>query len=605
MFLRDGSSDADAEIGFQRVAADVSVKGPSCIARAQLPGARARLAVGRAQYEEGLAQYQDGLAEWQAARDEADERFAEAEAQLADAQRQIDELEAPDIYALDRSQSEGAVTYNDDTLRMDSIADVFPFIFFLVAALVSLTTMTRMVEDDRILIGTYKALGYSKARIASKYLAYAGIAGSVGAIAGILVLSQVLPYIIISSYAIIYAVPIHAFPMPVSLPIALASGGLGVGVTLFATWAAVVSSLKEVPATLMLPKAPSAGKRILLEHVGPIWRHLSFSWKVTCRNIFRYKRRLAMTVIGISGCTALLLTGFGLHDAIWDIIDNQYGPIIHFDTTIGLDDNAIGLDADRVEAFLNDYDGVSDVVRVQQENMQAGSEGFESALSRVQVIVPRDAAELASIITFHNRLGDFDIDFDDDSVVITEKLSMRLGVGVGDEVILYDQDTVGNPVGEGHALTVTGVAENYVGNYVYVGRTAWSGVNSVPPAFTKPGASSGSPITKSLVSAWGLQPPKTEMMASSGKGVPSLPRGRSAQTLSKKSRICSMEALRASVKSGSSTSTASQPRSMVPPVVVMMAWPLVWPPPGRSWGVSIRVVLILSAYFRSSTRWAP
>ena len=453
------------------------------IARAQLPGARARLAVGRAQYEEGLAQYQDGLAEWQAARDEADERFAEAEAQLADAQRQIDELEAPDIYALDRSQSEGAVTYNDDTLRMDSIADVFPFIFFLVAALVSLTTMTRMVEDDRILIGTYKALGYSKARIASKYLAYAGIAGSVGAIAGILVLSQVLPYIIISSYAIIYAVPIHAFPMPVSLPIALASGGLGVGVTLFATWAAVVSSLKEVPATLMLPKAPSAGKRILLEHVGPIWRHLSFSWKVTCRNIFRYKRRLAMTVIGISGCTALLLTGFGLHDAIWDIIDNQYGPIIHFDTTIGLDDNAIGLDADRVEAFLNDYDGVSDVVRVQQENMQAGSEGFESALSRVQVIVPRDAAELASIITFHNRLGDFDIDFDDDSVVITEKLSMRLGVGVGDEVILYDQDTVGNAIGEGHALTVTGVAENYVGNYVYLGRNAWATINSVPPAY--------------------------------------------------------------------------------------------------------------------------
>ena len=290
---------------------------------------------------------------------------------------------------------------------------------------------------------------------------------------GILALSQVLPYIIISSYAIIYAVPIHSFPMPVSIPIALASGGLGVGVTLFATWAAVVSSLTEAPATLMLPKAPSAGKRILLERVGPVWRRLSFSWKVTCRNIFRYKRRLAMTVIGISGCTALLLTGFGLHDSIWDIIDNQYGPIIHFDTTIGLDDNAIGLDADRVEAFLDSYDGVEDVTRVQQESMQAGSVGFSGALSRVQVIVPRDASELASVISFRNRLGGFDIDFDDNAVVITEKLSMRLGIGVGDQVLLFDQDTVGNAVGEGHALTVTGVAENYVGNYVYVGRTAW------------------------------------------------------------------------------------------------------------------------------------
>ena len=501
--LEQGRADAEAQLAAgQRQLDDAAAQ--LAYARSQIPVARARIDAARAEleqgrrdyeagvaqyeqgvadYEEGLAEYEDGLAEWEKARAEADAKFADAEAQLADAQREIDELEAPDIYALDRSQSEGAVTYNDDTLRMDSIADVFPFIFFLVAALVSLTTMTRMVEDDRILIGTYKALGYSKAKIASKYLAYAGLAGGVGAVVGILVLSQVLPFIVIISYAIIYAVPIHTFPMPVSLPIALLSGGLGVGVTLVATWGAVVSSLTEVPATLMLPKAPSAGKRILLEHVGPIWRRLSFSWKVTCRNIFRYKRRLAMTVIGISGCTALLLTGFGLHDAIWDIIDNQYGPIIHYDTTIGLDDNAIGLDADRVEAFLDGREGVSGVTRVQVENMQAGAADYDGALSRVQVVVPRSADELAQAITFHNRLGDFVIDFDDNAVIITEKLSMKLGIGVGDEVLVYDQDTVGNAVGEGHALTVTGVAENYVGNYVYVGRSAWATVDSVPPVF--------------------------------------------------------------------------------------------------------------------------
>jgi len=452
-------------------------------ARAQLDDALAELESGRAELLDGYAEYEDGLAEYTKARAEADEKFADAEAQLADAQREIDELEVPDIYALDRSQSEGAVTYNDDTLRIDSIADVFPFIFFLVAALVSLTTMTRMVEDDRILIGTYKALGYSTGKIAAKYLAYAGVAGAVGATAGILVLSQVLPYIVISSYAIIYSVPVHSFPMPINVGIALVSGGLGVGVTLFATWFAVVSSLRETPATLMLPRAPKAGKRILLEHIGPIWSRLSFSWKVTCRNIFRYKRRLAMTAIGISGCTALLLTGFGLHDAIWDIIDNQYGPIVHYDTTIGLDDNAIVLDADRVEAYLDGREGVSGLARMQQENMQAGAPGYDGALMRVGVIIPRSAEELEQSLTLRNRVGRFGIDFDENSVVVTEKLSMKLGVDVGDEVLLFDQDVVGNAIGSGHALTVTGVAENYVGNAVYVGRGAWKTVDAVPPVF--------------------------------------------------------------------------------------------------------------------------
>ena len=457
---------------------------------AELERGRATYADGVAQYQEGLAayldgrrQYEDGLAEYESGRREANEQFADAEAQLADAQKTIDELEAPDIYALDRSQSEGAVTYNDDTLRMDSIADVFPFIFFLVAALVSLTTMTRMVDDERILIGTYKALGYSKGKIAAKYLAYAGVAGTVGATLGILVLSQVLPYIIIMSYGIIYAVPVHGFPLPVNMGIALVSGGLGVGVTLLATWFAVESSLRETPATLMLPRAPKAGKRILLERIGPIWSRLSFSWKVTCRNIFRYKRRLSMTVIGISGCTALLLTGFGLHDSIWDIIDNQYGPIIHFDTTIGLDDNAIRLDADRVEKYLASREGVSDVTRVQHENMQAGAPDYDGALMRIQVVIPRSADEFARSVTLRNRLGNNDIAFDDDAVVVTEKLSMKLGVGVGDTVLVFDQDAVGNAVGSGYGLTVTGVAENYVGNAIYVGKEAWKQVDDVPPVY--------------------------------------------------------------------------------------------------------------------------
>lgn len=480
--LEQGRRDGEAQLAAaQRRLADA--KAQLATSRAQLESLEAQLAAARAQLAEGRLEYEDGLADYLAARGEADGKFFDAKAQLADAQREIDELGPPDIYALDRSQNEGAVTYNDDTLRMDSIARVFPAIFFLVAALVSLTTMTRMVEDDRVLIGTYKALGYSKGKIALKYLVYAGIAGTVGAVVGILALSQVLPYIIVFSYGIIYSVPIHAFPMPVDLGVAFLSGGLGVGVTLVATWAAVVSSLREVPATLMLPRAPKAGQRILLERLGIIWGRLSFSWKVTCRNIFRDKRRLAMTVVGISGCTALLLTGFGLHDAIWDIIDCQYGPIVHYDTTVGLDDDAIGLDADRVEDFLDGFDGVGGIVRAQQENMQAGAEGYDGAYVRVSVVIPEDAAAFPSAMTFRDREGGHGIDFGGDSVVVTEKLSMKLGIDVGDEVLVYDQDTVGNAVGGGRALTVTGVAENYVGNLVYVGRDAWKSVNDVPPVF--------------------------------------------------------------------------------------------------------------------------
>ena len=445
-------------------------------AAAELAEARVKLADGRAEYEDGLAEYEDGRAE-------ADEEFADALAQLEDAQREIDELELPDIYALDRTQSEGAATYHADAGRIDSIADVFPFVFFLVAALVALTTMTRMVEDDRIQIGTYKALGYGTGAIAAKYLAYAGIAGVVGATVGIAALSQVLPFIVMSAYSIIYTVPLHPFPLPVSVPIALVSGGLGVGVTLLATWAAVVASLREVPATLMLPRAPKAGKRILLERVTPVWRRLSFTWKVTCRNLFRYKRRFLMTVIGISGCTALLLVGFGLHDAIWDIIDRQYGPIIHFDTTVGLDDNAIEPDVRRVCDYLASTGEVTGIVRVQNENMQAGADGSDETI-RVNVVIPRDASEIAGAITFRNRLSGEPLALDGDAVLVTEKLAIKYGLSAGDEIVLYDQDDVGNAIGEGHRLAITGVAENYVGNLVYMGRDAWARVDSGTPVFS-------------------------------------------------------------------------------------------------------------------------
>ncbi len=466
--LEEGRETARAQLAEAQATLDDAAR--------ELADARAELADGRRSYEDGLSEYEKGKAE-------ADEKFGDAYAQLTDAQKEIDEIELPDVYVLDRSQSEGAATYHADTERIDAIADVFPFIFFLVAALVSLTTMTRMVEDERILIGTYKALGYGTWAIAAKYLAYAGVAGTVGATVGILILSQVLPYIVMSSYDIIYVVPIHPFLLPVSPSIALMSGGMGVGVTLLATWGAVLSSLREVPATLMLPRAPKAGKRILLERVTPVWKHLSFTWKVTCRNLFRYKRRFLMTVIGISGCTALLLVGFGLHDAIWDIIDRQYGPIIHFDTTIGLDDTAMELDVRRVCDYLTQTGEVTNIVRVQNENMQAGTL-TESEKIRVNVVIPRREHELTEAVTFKNRISGEQLSFDKNSVIVTEKLALKYGLEPGSTILLYDQDDVGNAVGEGYPLVVTGVAENYVGNYVYLGRDAWAHVSSKTPTFS-------------------------------------------------------------------------------------------------------------------------
>ncbi|MFC2339529.1 MAG: FtsX-like permease family protein [Olsenella sp.] len=457
-----------------------SAKGRLEAAAGELRRSRDQLAEARVQHDEGLASYTDSKAE-------VDKRFSKAWQEIQDAQRSIDEIALPDVYTLDRSQSESAATYQADTKRMDNIANVFPLMFFLVAALVALTTMTRMVDDERVQIGTYKALGYGKTRIAGRYLLYALVAAGVGATLGVIVLSQLLPYIIMSAYSIIYAVPPLDLPLPIDWGVALSAAGLGVGVTLLTTWVTVYSRLREPPATLMLPRAPKAGRRILLEHVTPIWRRLSFSWKVTARNLFRYKRRLLMTVIGISGCASLLLVGFGLHDSIWDIIDLQYGPIIHYNTTVGLSDASTELDVSAVTDYLGSAGGASDIVRVQRESMQATGTGpSTSATSKthVTVIVPQDSLQAQEAVTFRDRMTGAVVAFDDDAVLVTEKLASLYGIRAGDQLMLFDQDDAGNAIGTGHALTVTGVTENYVANLVYVGRGAWRSVSPVTPVFS-------------------------------------------------------------------------------------------------------------------------
>lgn len=443
-----------------------------------------RLATARASLERAQAAYDE-------ARATADEQLDAAQERLDRARSELDGLSEGDVYVLDRSQNEGLATYHADSERMDAIASVFPTMFFLVAALVSLTTMTRMVEEERGLIGTHKALGYGKTRICSRYLAYAAAASLAGAAVGVAALTQFLPAVIIRSYAIIYAVPLADLPLPVSGGVALGAAALGVGTTLAATLAAVLASLSEQPARLMRPLAPKPGRRILLERVRPLWHRLSFSWKLTFRNLFRYKRRLLMTVAGVAGCAALLLVGFGLHDAIWDIIANQYGPILHYDTQVGLSDGVGEGGAGEVAGLLDDAAGTSGVVRVHCENQRAEADGLSGEPPLVSVVAPADGDSLAGAVTFRDRASGEPVAFGDDAVLVTEKLAELLGVGAGDEVSLLGIDAVGNATGEGRRLVVTGVVENYVGNCVYVGPGAWRAATGDDPACNALLASTG------------------------------------------------------------------------------------------------------------------
>ena len=454
---------ARAELAEQRSQADARI----AAAQQQLDNAAAQLQDGRAQLEQGRADYGSGQAEYEQKKADADAQLADAERQLDDAQKQIDDLESPEWLVMDRTANYGVASFEADANRVDSIAAVFPFIFFLVAALVALTTMTRMVEEERVLIGTFKALGYRRGRIASKYLAYAAVASGAGSLVGILVLSQVLPAVIMRAYGIIYFVPELPLPLPVDPWFAGLAAGLGIGVTLFATWAAVTATLRERPAQLMLPRAPKAGKRILLERVGPLWRHVSFSWKVTFRNLFRYKKRFIMTVIGIAGCTALLLTGLGLSNAINDIIDKQFGEITKYNATVTLADDLSADERQRIDELLDDGSLVTAHTMVLRQNMLAS--GPDQKDKRMELVVPEDPGTFDDYVALRTRVGSHPVELADDGLVLTEKLASELGVRVGDAVTFTEQDSIGNATSTSYEAVVTGVVENYVYHYAYLG----------------------------------------------------------------------------------------------------------------------------------------
>ncbi len=429
--------------------------------RAQLESGRRQLASGRSEYEDGLAQYEEGANELSAQRADAEEQFADAEAKLADAQADVDAIADTEgeVYVLDLTKNIGAESFKSDAGRIDQIAQVFPFLFFLVAALVSLTTMTRMVEEERVLIGTFKALGYSKARITSKYLIYAIVASGVGAIIGI----------------------------PIDPAMTAAAAGLGVGITVIATWFAAASTLRERPAFLMLPRAPKAGKRILLERIRPVWRRLSFSWKVTSRNLFRYKRRFIMAIVGIAGCTALLLTGLGLQNAINDIIDKQYGELYHYNTIVRMASDSTDDEKSQVEQRVEE-DASGEYAWLATANKQAQSisddDGADVSQHRVDIVVPEHPDTFSDFNTMRTREGHEELALSDEGVLVSEKLAMELSLTVGSTFSIFDEDAVGDATGDGREVTVAGIMENYVGHYVYFTPTLYEQVMGEEPVFT-------------------------------------------------------------------------------------------------------------------------
>ena len=285
-----------------------------------------------------------------------------------------------------------------------------------------------------------------------------------GSVVGIAVLSQVLPWVIMEAYSIVYYVPRGV--MPVDAGIAVAAAGFGVGITLLATWAAAAATLRESPAALMRPPAPKAGKRILLERIGPVWRRLSFSWKVTFRNIFRYKRRLFMTCVGIAGCTALLLTGLGLQNSINDIIDVQYGELVDYNVVISEKDGATESERAEAAALMDDKAVLPVSVRATEESMIAqGADGTEAMTT---IVAPDDSLAFEDLWTFRTRAGHETVPLTNDGAVITEKLASKLGLAVGGTLTFAEQDDLGNATAKTFEVPVAGIIENYIGDYAFM-----------------------------------------------------------------------------------------------------------------------------------------
>ena len=443
--------------------------------KAQRASGEQELADGRSEYEQAAKEAEEQITDGQAKITDGEKQLTDAKQQIADAKAEIKKIENPKWYVQTR---EDALTeyqgYGDNADRMRSIGKVFPVLFFLVAALISLTTMTRMVEEQRVQIGTMKALGYGKAAIAGKYIGYALIATLGGSIFGVLAGEKILPFIIIYAYMILYK-HLPAILVPYHMSYALQASGIAVACTLIATIASCYKELAAEPAELMRPAAPKQGKRILLERIGIIWKHLNFTWKSTVRNLIRYKKRFFMTIFGIGGCMALMVVGFGLKDCIYEIVSLQYEKVQFYDAATYMSDDI----SEENRQQLHDYlDQNADIKETIEARMQKTDVKSASGKKTLYLMVPSDNEKIEDFLSFHSRTNKDEVySLKKDEVILTEKMASLLNVKVGDELTIEDEDRGDQTV------TVGAICENYMSHYLYLSPEKYEELYGVPAEY--------------------------------------------------------------------------------------------------------------------------
>ena len=471
-------SKAQMESGEQQIA---QTRQQLTEGEAQIAEARQTLADARAELEDGKAELAEKEQELADAKQEYEDGYAEAQPELADARQQIadgeqelKDLEKPEWYVMDREDVTSAKGFADDAERIDNIGQVFPWIFFLVAALISLTTMTRMVEEQRQQIGTLKALGYRDGAIAVKYLCYAMLATVTGAVIGVVIGEKLFPWVIMNAYGMLYlGLPEYLTPLNweqglLAILTSIACTGLA---TLFSCW----REMRAKPSELMRPEPPKNGRRVLLERVTILWKHLSFTQKSTVRNLFRYKKRFFMTVIGIGGCMGLMLVGFGLQDSITAIAKNQFVELFTYQAAVVVNsESKEQKDALREQAEM--FDGMGSTLEMFAQNVEltAGDESMSAIME-----VPQDPSVVDQFFTFRDRRSKESYEFSEDGIAISEKTAKMLGVSVGDTI------KVGEENKEGREVTISIIIENYVEHYIFMAPSLYESVWQETPDYNQ------------------------------------------------------------------------------------------------------------------------
>lgn len=433
-----------------------------------------KLAESKVEINEGKEAIEDGKKELEDAEEELETQISDAEAEIEEAEEKVSEIELPVWYIFDRSTIPDYTSFGDNAARIAALSLVFPAMFFLVAALISLTTMTRMVEEQRVQIGTLKALGYSKFSIIKKYLYYALAATVSGGLFGVLLGEKLLPYVIIDAYYNTVYTNIPVILIPYRWGIGILAILIAAGCTCGATLSACYKELIAQPAVLMRPETPKIGKKTFIERLGFIWRRLNFSWKSSLRNLFRYKKRFFMTLIGIGGCMGLLMVGYGLRDSISSISQYQYGELQLYDCSIYLSDDIENEEVDELESYLNNN---KDVQNYMDGRMESVTTKFEDESIETYLVVVSDKEKGEEFFHYRDRKSKEEYQLEEDGIIISEKTAKMLGASVGDTILLTESGMNEKEV------TITAICENYVSHWIYMTEDLYKEVYDKKPFY--------------------------------------------------------------------------------------------------------------------------